>query len=141
MSTNLPTLPPGEEWHNPENISPDLLEQGYRFMTKREFETTPRVGVIKTYQDRGHGEWFQPTDATLMASSTYAVPIATWPIPGQAAPESSTPIPAKLDRDIILQAIREIADEIRRWPNDQDVVSHGIAAIQALTKFCDNTRS
>lgn len=72
---------------------------------------------------------------------TYAVPIATWPLPGQAAPESSTPIPAKLCRDITLQAIREIADEMERRPNDQDVVAHGIAAIQALTKFCDNTRS
>lgn len=72
---------------------------------------------------------------------TYAVPIATWPLPGQAAPKPSTPIPVKLDRDIILQAIREIADEVRRWPNDQDVVSHGVSAIQALTKFCDNTRS
>lgn len=141
MSTNLPTLPPGEEWHNPENISPDLLEQGYRFMTKREFETTPRVGVIKTYQDRGHGEWFQPTDATLMESWTYAVPIATWGIPGQTSEPEPTPATPKFNDDIILHAIREIVEEMERWPNNADVVAAGIEAIKGMTKFCDNTRS
>lgn len=142
MSTTLPALPPGEEWHNPENVPVEKLPPGCRFMLKSEIKsrdespeirmwiTTNSIGMF--YPGRYHGN---------RDDLTYAVPIATWPLPGQAAPESDTPIPAKLRHDIILQAIREIADEMERWPNDQDVVSHGIAAIQALTKFCDNTRS
>lgn len=141
MNTNLPALPPGEEWHNPHGVPVEKLPPKHRFLLKREVHERAEV----------HPEicWWAVCDNTFNKcgaignhhGATYAVPIATWPLPGQAAPESNTPIPAKLDRDIILQAIREIADEMKCWPNDQDVVSHGIAAIQALTKFCDNTRS
>lgn len=112
-------------------------------MTKREFETAPRVGIIKSYWRQAR---FTPAKHALSEPWTYAVDIATWGMPWEKCKpkpttESSTPIPAKLDRDIILQAIREIADEMERRPINLDIASHGIAAIQALTKFCDNTRS
>lgn len=75
--SGLPPLPPGEEWHNPENISPSLLEEGYRFMTKSEF-ARGYTADARAFDD---GDWFDPALSYLEKDWTYAVPLATWPLP------------------------------------------------------------
>jgi len=77
-TTGLPPLPPGEEWHNPDRVTMDKLPVGHRFMLKSEIKhRTPDIDIA-AWTING---WKRDGFSGSALDVTYAVPLATWPLP------------------------------------------------------------
>lgn len=83
----FPPLPEGEEWHNPEGLTPEQFGPRYRPCTVREFKSNQQL-AIKGDRPPGNifagGKWASPEGLMWIAALTYALPSDT---PIARAPE------------------------------------------------------
>lgn len=78
--SGLPPLPPGEEWHNPDNVPVEKLPSGYRFMLKSEVKNRATKEEIRMWWT-GENQFDEGYSQGCDKTATYAVPLATWPLP------------------------------------------------------------
>lgn len=72
------------EFHNPDNLTPEQIGEGYRLLLKSEIKPRPENREINAWLGRFR-RWTDHNDSMCVGSSqdlTYRVPLSTWPLPG-----------------------------------------------------------
>lgn len=72
------------EFHNPDNLTPEQIGEGYRLLLKSEIKPRPENREINAWLGRFR-RWTVHNDSMCVGSSqdlTYRVPLSTWPLPG-----------------------------------------------------------
>ena len=71
------------EFHNPDNLTPEQIGEGYRLLLKSEIKPRPENREINAWLGRFR-RWTDHNDSMCVGSSqdlTYRVPLSTWPLP------------------------------------------------------------
>lgn len=71
------------EFHNPDNLTPEQIGEGYRLLLKSEIKPRPENREINAWLGRFR-RWTDHNDSMCEGSSqdlTYRVPLSTWPLP------------------------------------------------------------
>jgi len=71
------------EFHNPDNLTPEQIGEGYRLLLKSEIKPRPENREINAWLGRFR-RWTDHNDSMYGGSSqdiTYRVPLSTWPLP------------------------------------------------------------
>lgn len=116
--TTFPPPPAGHAWHNPDNLTPEQVGDGYRLLL--ESELSDKRGLISEIhlwlnwrQEWNTSGWFgnQP-------GNTYRVPLATWPLPSPVEPQP--------DADEALAIVRALAEWSYKSQNDHELTREDI---------------
>lgn len=108
--TTFPPPPAGHAWHNPDNLTPEQVSEGYRLLLKNEIHDDRKLSleiecwlVDKIWDTSG---WTGGS-----SDLTYRVPLATWPIP---APMEPMPDAAEA-----LAIVRDLAEWSIKYPRSR----------------------
>lgn len=99
--TTFPPPPAGHAWHNPDNLTPEQVGEGYRLLLEHEIcESRPQdkhIQMWDTYRKCWDGSGWKGDSKDL----TYRVPLPKWPQPDAAE---------------ALAIVRALAEWSRKYP-------------------------
>lgn len=73
----FPEPPEGEKWHNPDNITPDQLGEGYRLLLESEITNGRKRTRLINRWDKADNRWLARSWAGDHKNFTYCVPAST----------------------------------------------------------------
>jgi len=104
--TTFPPPPAGHAWHNPDNLTPEQVGDGYRLLLESEILPLRSVNKNIHLWDRILKRWHKEGWGGTHEGMTYRVPLATWPLPAHVEP-----MPDAAEALAIVRALAEWSSE------------------------------